>query len=95
MKILFAQHATIVHEFGHAVGFEHEHQRPVRDNYVQIQWGNVGQGWEYAFDKYSSTHIDNRQIGYDYRSVMHYGKTVRISDFPKHSICNDGVNTSD
>merc|ERR550532_3020997 len=57
-------HATIVHEFGHAIGFEHEHQRPERDSYISINTQNVLDNFKFAFNKY------------DYGSVMHYGQTA-------------------
>lgn len=35
---------TIQHEFLHALGFHHEHQRSDRDNYVRIVFENVEAG---------------------------------------------------
>jgi len=67
-------HATIVHEFGHAIGFEHEHQRPERDSYISINMQNVIDGYKFAFNKYS--HVSSHGVGYDYGSVMHYGQTA-------------------
>lgn len=31
----------VLHEFGHAIGYFHEHNRPDRDNVIQVLWDNV------------------------------------------------------
>ncbi|CAM1319519.1 Uncharacterised protein r2_g2790 [Pycnogonum litorale] len=36
--------STIQHQMMHALGFYHEHNRPDRDNYVQINWHNIQSG---------------------------------------------------
>lgn len=63
---------TVLHEFGHAVGFYHQHNRPDRDDYVEIVWTNVVKGNEFAFDKLT---LDSNAMyfPYDYESIMHYG----------------------
>jgi hypothetical protein len=66
----------IVHELLHCLGFWHEHQRPDRDNFVQINCGNVQGGCN------GSTFSVNFPIVsaataygyYDFDSVMHYGQ---------------------
>lgn len=34
----------VLHEFGHAIGYYHEHNRPDRDNTVEIMWDNIVYG---------------------------------------------------
>lgn len=62
---------TPVHEFLHALGFQHEHCRTDRDDYVTINWANIQPGLEGAFEKYDQTQIQHL-ANYDYASVMHY-----------------------
>jgi hypothetical protein len=58
------------HEFIHALGFLHAHQRKDRDDYVIINLDNVVGGYERAFHKERMDTSYNQP--YDYRSVMHY-----------------------
>ena len=34
----------VLHEFGHAIGYYHEHNRPDRDDTVEIMWDNIVYG---------------------------------------------------
>jgi len=64
---------AVVHEFLHALGFWHEHNRPDRDDYINLHWENMPKKFQYAFYKKSGS----RKIGsYDYISVMHYWGTA-------------------
>ncbi|KAI6238629.1 Metalloendopeptidase [Aphelenchoides fujianensis] len=63
---------TVQHEFMHALGIGHEHQRPDRDSYLRVFMNNVESGKEHNFNKYSFNDVDTANIRYDYESVMHY-----------------------
>jgi astacin len=63
-----------VHEFGHAWGLWHEQSREDRDSFVTINWANIQSGKEHNFNQHIS---DGDDIGgYDYGSIMHYGRTA-------------------
>ena len=34
----------VLHEFGHAIGYYHEHNRPDRDDTLDILWDNIVSG---------------------------------------------------
>lgn len=62
---------SIIHEIGHAIGLFHEHTRPDRDNYIQVQFDNVKDDYTHNF---SITAAGSSPYGdYDYGSIMHYG----------------------
>jgi hypothetical protein len=42
LNIVTPSVAVMVHEWMHHMGFNHEHQRPDRDEYVQIKFENIG-----------------------------------------------------
>ena len=65
---------AVIHELAHALGFEHEHSRPDRDDYVTIMTENIQEKYKFAFRKYNT--LDSHGIGYDYGSIMHYGQKV-------------------
>jgi hypothetical protein len=77
---------TIAHEFIHGLGFYHEHQRPDRNQYINILYSNITSQYQYAFNALTSpieylegTNFSNRivlwkgtKVPYDYQSIMHY-----------------------
>ncbi|XP_074872832.1 astacin-like metalloendopeptidase [Carettochelys insculpta] len=60
-----------LHELMHVVGFWHEHSRADRDKYICISWNEILTGFEINFMK---SWTSNMLVGYDYSSVMHYGR---------------------
>ena len=71
------QKGLYLHEIGHAVGLVHEHQRPIRDRFIRINYGNVHPSLRQWFQKYPQYRINNFNYSYEFSSVMHYGITVR------------------
>ena len=69
----FEQRA-ILHELGHKIGLEHEHQRPDRDLFITIDWNKVGPEFVQQFSYLKPDLYDYTNYQYDYESVMHYGE---------------------
>jgi len=61
----------IQREFMHVLGFINEHTRSDRDRYIKINWQNIRPIDKLSFLKHASRDLG---IGYDYQSIMHYGK---------------------
>ncbi|XP_070407237.1 meprin A subunit beta isoform X2 [Nothobranchius furzeri] len=68
--------STVEHEVLHALGFNHEHCRSDRDDYVQIDEGSILEGLEYNFAVIGSENSTTHETPYDYWSVMHYPKNA-------------------
>ncbi|XXF76262.1 M12 family metallopeptidase [Myxococcaceae bacterium GXIMD 01537] len=62
---------TAVHELMHALGFYHEQSRPDRDQFITVNFQNVGRGMESQFDVCQD--CTTQAIPYEYASIMHYG----------------------
>ncbi|KAK0066538.1 zinc metalloproteinase nas-13 [Biomphalaria pfeifferi] len=65
-------HGTYLHELGHAIGLIHEHQRPDRDEYINVKMNNVHYALHSNFEKEPEEHINDYDLPYDYSSIMHY-----------------------
>merc|ERR1712131_397135 len=64
---------VIQHELLHALGFQHEHTRSDRDQYIRINWDNIQPDLAFNFHKKNT---NNLNTPYDYHSIMHYGNTA-------------------
>lgn len=68
----------VVHALMHVLGFWHEHQRPDRDTFVQVQIANVdpARAVEFALVPVGNTYGQ----AYDFDSVMHFGASEGSSN---------------
>ena len=73
------------HEMLHALGFNHEQQRPDRDEFVDILYENIQPHYKYAFDKMSVKYWDNYEQIYDFASVMHYDGDLLLTDEARYA----------
>ena len=61
---------VLLHEIQHAIGIGHTHQRPDRDDYVDVKFDNVKSDAQQFFKK--SKWIKTHNVAYNGRSMMHY-----------------------
>ncbi len=68
-------YSTILHELGHAFGLGHEHQRPDRDNYVEVLKNNIADPFFGLNTKMNFSTQEGELLGsYDFLSIMHYSR---------------------
>lgn len=80
---------SVIHEIGHAIGLFHEHTRPDRDNFVQIDWDEIVNGKDINFNL-QTANVDTYSP-YDYGSIMHYGENFFSKSGAPTIIIADGI----
>jgi hypothetical protein len=68
LKLQSSDYRTVVHEMYHILGFFHEHQRPDRDTYVDVD----GSGPDFDVFNWDSNHELYAVNDYDTGSILHY-----------------------
>ena len=85
---------STLHELGHTIGLLHEHMRPDRDQYIQVNKENVRllTGWD---DEKINRNFDPKPnfgetfgTQYDLMSIMHYPERLEGSNLPMFSVAN-------
>jgi len=80
---------VIIHELGHAIGFNHEQTRHDRDNYVSIDHDNIQSWAHFNFELHPESDSRAHGVPYDYTSIMHYGQFAFSSNSQKTIITQD------
>lgn len=70
LELRCSHHGVIIHEFMHALGIQHEHQRFDRDIYLNVNMSNIAPENKNAFTKLFNVRLPKTPFRYD--SVMHY-----------------------
>ena len=78
------QYGLFLHELGHTIGLDHEHQHPDRDSEIVVNMKNVSKKMR-AWFRPSSHSFNSLGMPYDIQSVMHYGEKVIYYFYYSHA----------
>jgi len=67
---LWGDTGNAIHEIGHAVGLQHEHQKQNRDSHITYNESNVRPGMRSNFTRITNNYIQH--VAFDFGSVMLY-----------------------
>lgn len=63
---------TTLHEVMHALGIDHEQNRPDRDHFVHLDWSNIHPNKKHNYEILQGKEWIDTGHDYEYNSVMHY-----------------------
>ena len=63
---------TTLHEVMHALGIDHEQNRPDRDHFVHLDWTNIHPNKKHNYEILQGKEWIDTGHDYEYNSVMHY-----------------------
>ncbi|XP_042221119.1 protein SpAN-like [Homarus americanus] len=63
---------TVIQQVGHALGLNHEHSRPDRDDHIHVNTENIIPDKLGRFKKLTEKVINTYGVPYDFTSIMHY-----------------------
>jgi hypothetical protein len=87
---------NVLHETGHKLGLEHEHQRPDRELYIHIRTELITNLLELIqYIPKIPVLYNYKKYPYDYKSIMHYEENLPIIDGKGHTLGNDFISITD
>jgi len=66
----------ILHELMHTLGFFHEQSRWDRDEYLNVNWGNIDKKYHPQYLKLPPKFININLVPFDFESILLYGPTL-------------------
>nr|KAG5690178.1 hypothetical protein BaRGS_016569 [Batillaria attramentaria] len=71
--------SIVIHEIGHTIGWIHEQARPDRDTYIRVNFNRIPDMYHDQFDEFDTRLINDYDVQYDYRSIMHYSGDLPVT----------------